>query len=79
MKPTWVCSAVVLAACGSPGPAGDHSHAADAIIARAQTAEARAELTRVRDDVDAAARERIRELDAEIARLENENAELRQR
>ena len=79
MKPGWVCSVVVFAACGSRGPAANHSHAADAIIARAQSAEARAELTRVRDEVDAAARERIRELDAEIARLEKENAELRGR
>jgi hypothetical protein len=79
MKPGFVCLAIVLAACGSPGPAANHSHAADEIIDKAKTREERAELTRVRDEVDAAARDRIRELDAEIARLERENAALRKR
>ena len=67
---------LLLTACGSHAPA-DHSHAADEIIAAAKTPEERAELTRVRDEVDAAAKQRIAELDAEIARLQRENAELR--
>jgi len=71
--------ALVLAACGSPQPAADHSHAADEIIDGAKTAEERAELTRVRDEVDAAARDRIKKLDAEIEKLEKENAALRRR
>jgi hypothetical protein len=69
----------VLAACGARGPASDHSHAADELIAAAKTPQERAELTRVRDEVDAAAKKRIRELDAEIERLKQENAELRGR
>jgi len=79
MKPSIGFLAIVLAACGSPRPATDHSHAADAIIENAKTPEERAELTRVRDEVDDAAQDRIRKLDAEIARLEKENAELRKR
>ena len=71
--------ALVVAACGSQPPAADHSHAADEIIAAAKTPAERTELTRVRDEVDAAARERIKKLDAEIERLERENAELRRR
>jgi len=70
---------LVLTACGSPQPAADHSHAADDIIDAAKTPEERAELTRVRDEVDAAAKERIKKLDAEIERLEKENAELRKK
>jgi hypothetical protein len=69
----------VLAACGSPRSGGDHSHAADELIAAAKTPQERAELTRVRDEVDAAAKKHIEELDAEIQRLERENAELRRR
>jgi hypothetical protein len=68
---------LVLTACAQPQPAADHSHAADEIIAAAKTPAERAELTRVRDEVDAAARDRIKELDAEIERLEKENALLR--
>ncbi len=77
MKGRFVLAALALAACGSREPASDHSHAADAIIQSAPTAKEREELTKVRDDVDAAARERLRQLDAEIARLEKENAQLR--
>jgi hypothetical protein len=79
MRPRSILVTAFFAACGAHGPTVDHSHAADAIIASARTDEARAELTRARDEVDAAARERIRELDAEIARLEKENAALRQK
>jgi len=79
MKPRLVCLAIALAACGRLEPAADHSHAADAIIDNAKTREERAELTRVRDEVDAAAQERIRKLDSEIESLENENAELRKK
>ena len=76
MTRCFVVLALVLAACGSPQPA-DHSHAADEIIDAAKTPQERAELTRVRDVVDAAAQARIKKLDAEIERLEKENAELR--
>ena len=69
--------ALALAACGSPQSAADHSHAADEIIDAAKTPQERAELTRVRDEVDKAAQARIKKLDAEIERLERENAELR--
>ena len=79
MKGYAAALALVLTACGQPQSAGDHSHAADEIIAAAKTPEERAELTRVRDEVDAAARERIKKLDAEIERLEKENAQLRKR
>ena len=78
MKRGFVCLTIVLAACGSR-PAADHSHAADAIIDNAKTPGEREELTRVRDELDAAAQARIEQLDAEIARLEKENAELRKR
>ena len=77
MKPRFVGLAFLLAACGSPQPAVDHSHAADEIIDSAKTPQERAELTRVRDEVDASAQDRIRQLDAEIERLEKENAKLR--
>ena len=70
---------LVLSACGPQQPAADHSHAADEIIDAAKTPKDRAELTRVRDEVDAAAKERIKKLDAEIERLEKENAELRKK
>ena len=79
MTPRVVALALALAACASPQPAQNHSHAADEIIDAAKTPEERAELTRVRDEVDAAAQERIKKLDAEIERLEKENAELRKR
>ena len=70
-------AALLLAACSCREPAGEHSHAADELIARARSAKEREALIRVRDEVDAAARARLRELDAEIARLEAENAALR--
>jgi hypothetical protein len=79
MKPRFVCLAIVLAACRSGEPVADHSHAADGIIDNAKTREERAELTRVRDEVDAAAQARISKLNDEIERLEKENAELRKR
>jgi hypothetical protein len=66
-------------ACGAKDSPATHSHAADAIIDQAATPEERVELRRVRDEVDAAARKRIAELDAEIAELERENAALRER
>jgi len=77
MNARAVVAVLFLAACGAQGPAGEHSHAADELIARAKSAKEREELKRVRDEVDAAARARLRELDAEIARLERENAALR--
>jgi len=77
MRTGVVFAALLLSACGASEPAGDHSHAADKLIEQAKSPEERKELTRVRDDVDAAARARLRELDAEIARLEKENAALR--
>ena len=66
-------------ACGAKDSLATHSHAADAIIDEAPSAEERVELRRVRDEIDAAARKRIAELDAEIADLERENAALRDR
>lgn len=69
---------LLLTACGL-GDSSPHSPAADDLIAHAKTPEERAELIRVRDEIDAAARKRIRELDDEIARLERENSELRKR
>ena len=66
-------------ACGAKDSPATHSPAADAIIDQAATPEERDELSRVRDEVDAAARKRIAELDAEIADLERENAALRDR
>ena len=77
MRTGVVFAALLLSACGASEPAGDHSHAADELIARARSAKEREALIRVRDEVDAAARARLRELDAEIARLERENAALR--
>ena len=68
-----------LTGCGSGTRAVSHSDAAREIIESAKTPEERAEFERVRDEVDAAARDRIQKLDAEIERLEMENAELRRR
>ena len=53
------------------------SPAADALIDRAATPEEKKELIAVRDQVDAEKRAEAQALDAEIARLERENAELR--
>ena len=76
----WVVLALVCVACASPSepeiPEGA-SPAADALIERAATPEEKKELAAVRDQVDAAKRAEARALDAEIARLERENAELR--
>lgn len=52
---------------------GEPSHAADAIIERAAIPEEREALDRIRDDVEAEMREKLRE----IERLERENEQLR--
>ena len=77
MKASFLVPALLLFACGARESTGGRSHAADDIIERAKSAQEREDLTRIRDDVDSAAKARIRELDAEIARLEKENAALR--
>jgi ubiquinone biosynthesis protein UbiJ len=69
----------ITLACAAKDAPAIRSHAADTIIDEATTAAERADLIRVRDEVDAAARDRIAELDAEIATLERENASLRRR
>jgi hypothetical protein len=79
LRPGTLALTLLLAACGARGPAPDHSHAADELIAAAKTPRERAELTRVRDEVDEAAKKHIQELDAEIQRLQRENEELRGR
>jgi hypothetical protein len=53
------------------------SPAADALIESAASQEEREELATVRDEVDAQKRAEAEALDAEIERLERENAELR--
>jgi ubiquinone biosynthesis protein UbiJ len=55
------------------------SPAADALIEEAATPEEREELAAVRDQVDAEKRAEAATLDAEIERLEQENAKLRSR
>jgi hypothetical protein len=79
LRPRALAFSFLLAACGARGPASDHSPAADELIAAAKTPQERAELTRVRDEVDEAAKKHIQELDAEIQRLQRENEELRSR
>ena len=71
----------LLLACGGPHqeaqlPDGA-SPAADALIEKAATPEERQELIAVRDEVDAEKRKEAAALDAEIERLERENAALR--
>ena len=71
----------LVLACGVPQeepqlPEGA-SPAADALIEKAATPEERQELIAVRDQVDAEKRKEAAALDAEIERLERENAALR--
>ena len=79
MRVLTVLALVVVACASSSEPAIPEgaSPAADALIERAATAEEKKELAAVRDQVDAEKRAEAQALDAEIARLERENAELR--
>ena len=72
----FLCSA--CAAETEPAIPDGASPAADALIDRAATPEEKKELTAVRDQADAEKRAEAQALDAEIARLERENAELRE-
>lgn len=54
------------------------SRAADEIIRAARTPEERKELERARDEIDAEMRGKVRALEAEIERLRQENARLRE-
>jgi len=77
---TLLALALLCFACASePEPAipGGASPAADALIDRAATPEEKKELIAVRDQADAEKRAEAAALDAEISRLERENAELR--
>ena len=77
-----VALALACVACAAqPEPAIPQgaSPAADTLIERAATPEEKKELTAVRDQVDAEMRAEAAALDAEIARLERENAALRKR
>jgi len=73
--------AVALAVTGAPAHAGDV--ASDMKKAGKSIAKAAkkfgSEVAEGSKEIDAAAQDRIRKLDAEIARLEKENAELRRR
>jgi hypothetical protein len=73
--------ALALCACAAPSPEVPEgaSPAADALIERAASPEEKKDLIAVRDQVDAEKRAEAAALDAEIARLERENAELRKR
>ncbi len=75
----WMIAWVTCGCAGVSREDADRSHAADALIDEAKTPEERAQLEKVRDEVDAAAKKRIQELDAEIERLRRENEELRKR
>ena len=78
MRLAWPLALGLLACgCGSSQAPADRSHAADDVIAGAPTEKEREELARLRDEIDDAARKRLAELDAEIARLEKQNDELR--
>ncbi|HEX5042426.1 MAG TPA: hypothetical protein VFV75_05945 [Candidatus Polarisedimenticolaceae bacterium] len=73
---------LVFAACAAqpdPSISEGPSPAADALIDGAATPEEKKELMAVRDQVDAEKRAEGEALDAEIVRLERENAELRKR
>jgi hypothetical protein len=77
---TLLALALLCFACASePEPAIPEgaSPAADALIDRAATPEEKKELIAVRDQADAEKRAEAAALDAEISRLERENAELR--
>jgi hypothetical protein len=72
--------ALVLTGCGpaeDPALPPGASPAADALIEGAASPEEREQLAAVRDEVDAQKRAEAEALDAEIERLERENAELR--
>lgn len=76
MRPLAIALLCTTVACGAKVSPPPHSHAADAIIDQATSPEERVELSQVRDEIDSAARNRIAELDAEIAELRRENAAL---
>jgi len=61
----------------APLRSGELSHAADAIIEKAQTPEERRALERIRDEIDIEMLQKVRALDAEIEALRRENEELR--
>ncbi len=77
MKPLAALAFTLIIGCSERSEA-EHSPAADELIRNARSPAERAELTRVRDEVDAAARAHIKELDAEIAELERENARFKE-
>ena len=81
MRALIVVALACVACAAHPDPAIPEgaSPAADAVIERATTPEEKRELIAVRDQVDAEKRAEAAALDAEIARLERENAELRKR
>jgi len=66
---------ISLTACGGAGA----STAADPYIAQAADGEERDGLTQARDDIDVEMRAVAAQRDAEIARLQKENAELKAR
>jgi len=81
MRAIVVLALACTACAAQPKPAlpDGASPAADALIDHATTPEEKRELIAVRDQVDAEKRAEAAALDAEIARLERENAELRKR
>ena len=75
---TLLALALLCSACAAePAIPEGPSPAADALIDRAATPEEKKELIAVRDQADAEKRAEAAALDAEISRLERENAELR--
>ena len=81
MRALAMLALACLACAAHPEPAVPEgpSPAADALIEHAGSPQEKKELTAVRDQVDAEKRAEAAALDAEIARLERENAELRKR